>query len=260
MTPLGSSVTVIRGPEAAGVLQTDAVLITRRTLVLGGVATLLAACSSDAAQTSGGGGANPSGNGGNGTSSGGSGASGDAGSAAVPASIVMVGDSITALSKDAVEAVLKQMGFAGVTVNAEPSRRIKMGRKKPIPGLDVVRFIQASAPPEMWVIALGTNDAGLYTTDEEYQALIDDVLAAIPASVPLVWVSTYRDDQLKDCERFNLLVRKALKDRGHATVGEWYQQVTKSKGGILTHDGVHPNADGILVFADTVRAAIAELS
>lgn len=237
-------------------LQTGTVLITRRTLVLGAVASVLAACSSNAAQTGGVGGANQSGNGSNGASSGGAGASGDAASVTVPASIAMVGDSITALSKDAIEAVLKQMGFAGVTVNGEPSRRIEVGSKKPMPGLDVVRFIQASAPPEMWVIAVGTNDAGLYATDEDYQGLIDDVLGAIPKKVPLVWVSTYRDDQLKGCEQFNLLMRKALKDRGHATVGEWYQQVTKSKGAILTQDGVHPNADGILVFADTVRAAI----
>lgn len=174
----------------------------------------------------------------------------------MPASIAMVGDSITALSKEALEAVLTQMGFPVVTVNAEPSRRIEIGGKKPMPGLDVIRYIQASAPPAMWVIALGTNDAGLYASDGDYQGLIDDVLAAIPKKVPLVWVSTYRKDQVKGCEEFNLLMRKALKDRGNAAVAEWYQQVMKSKGGILTQDGVHPNADGILVFADTVRAAI----
>jgi hypothetical protein len=224
--------------------------------VLGAVASVLAACSSNASPTSGGGDANQSGNGGDGASSGAGAASGGA-AASVPASIAMVGDSITALSKEALDAVLKQMGFADVTVNAEPSRRIEVGGKKPMPGLDVVKFIQASSPPAMWVIALGTNDAGLYATDEDYQSLIDDVLAAVPEKVPLVWVSTYRDDQLKGCEQFNLLMRKSLKDRGHATVGEWYQQVTKSKGAILTDDGVHPNGDGILVFADTVRAAIA---
>ena len=235
--------------------------------MVGAMASALAACASkpkqqdEAIGTGTGSGSGASGSGKNGSAANGASAAGQASTSSALASVAMVGDSITALSKDILDAVLTHMGFASVTVNAEPSRRIEVGGKKPMPGLDVVRFIQASAPPAMWVIALGTNDAGLYTTDQEYQGLINDVLSSIPESVPLVWVSTYRDDHLKGCEQFNLLLRKSLTDRGHAAVGEWYQQVTKSKGGILTHDGVHPNGDGILVFADTVRAAIAtELS
>ena len=254
-----SSVTVIRDAVAVAVLQTGPVLITRRTLVLGAVASALAACGSHSTKgaDAGGSGASGSGNNNAGGASGGAAAAGHSSKNSALASLAMVGDSITALSKETLQAVFAQMGFATVTVNAEPSRRIEAGGKKPMPGLDVVRFIQASAPPATWVIALGTNDAGLYVTDADYQKLIDEVLEVIPKKVPLVWVSTYRDDQLKGCEQFNLLMRRSLKDRGHAAVGEWYQQVTKSKGGILTHDGVHPNADGILVFADTVRAAVA---
>jgi lysophospholipase L1-like esterase len=225
------------------------------------MATALAACSSKPKSGDGADAGGAASNGKPASGSKGASASGGSSNGSMPASIAMVGDSITALSKDAIEAVLKDMGFAVVTVNAEPSRRIEIGSKKPMPGLDVIRYIQASTPPAMWVIALGTNDAGLYSTDDEYQTLIDDVLAAIPTKVPLVWVSTYRKDQLKGCEQFNLLMRKALKDRGNAVVAEWYQQVAKTKGAILTQDGVHPNADGILVFADTVRAGItSELS
>jgi hypothetical protein len=175
----------------------------------------------------------------------------------VPKSVVMVGDSITALSQATLEAVLSNIGFQSVTVNAEPSRRIEVGSKKPMPGLDVVKFIAASSPPEMWIIALGTNDAGLYANNDDYTDLIDDMLGAIPTKVPLVWISVYRHDQLEGCDQFNLLVRAALKKRGHATMGDWNQQCAKSEESILTHDGVHPNANGILVFADTVRAAVA---
>ena len=230
-------------------------MINRRTLLLGALATAVAACSSGSGQSASGADAGqgiP-----DGASAANQAASGNPPKTKVPKSIAMVGDSITALSQPTLEAVLAQVGFASITVNAEPSRRIEVGSKKPMPGLDVVSFIQASAPPEMWVIALGTNDAGLYANDEDYQGLIDDVLDVIPDKVPLVWVSTYRHDQLKGCERFNLLLRASLKKRGNATVGEWYQQVTKSNEAILTDDGVHPDRDGILVFADTVRGAIA---
>jgi hypothetical protein len=175
----------------------------------------------------------------------------------VPKSVVMVGDSITALSKTTLESVLTNIGFDSVVVNAEPSRRIEVGGNKPMPGLDVVKYIAASSPPEMWIIALGTNDAGLYASDEDYQGLVDDMLAAIPKDLPLVWISVYRHDKLEGCSHFNIIVRQALEKRGHATMGEWNQQCTNSEESILTSDGVHPNSNGILVFADTVRAAVA---
>lgn len=52
----------------------------------------------------------------------------------MPESVVM----ITALSQTTLETVLKNFGFDSVTVNAEPNRRIEVGGKKPMPGLDVI--------------------------------------------------------------------------------------------------------------------------
>jgi len=176
----------------------------------------------------------------------------------VPGSVVMVGDSITALSKDALTSVLGVVGFAKVTIDAEPSRRIEIGSKKPKPGLDVIKFIAAKDPPQMWVIGLGTNDAGQFATDAEYKSLIDDVLAQIPTTAPLVWMTVYRSDHLPGCVQFNNVLRLTLKDRGNATIADWYQQCVTNKATILSGDGVHPNASGILVFADTIRTAIAQ--
>jgi len=175
----------------------------------------------------------------------------------IPTSVTMVGDSISAMSQVALEDVLEGMGFETVTINAEPSRRIQVGKKKPTNGLDIITYIEGSGPPEMWVIELGTNDAGLYATDEEYQGLIDSVLAVIGDDVPLVWVNTYRDDHIDGCIQFNGLLRDTLEDRGNATVADWYQQCVTRASAILTDDGVHPNKAGILVLADIVRSAIA---
>jgi lysophospholipase L1-like esterase len=237
------------------------VLIDRRTLLLGGLATVAAACTSnknDAANRAADEAATPIRVApGETVSIGQIEAKPTVPKEKVPKSVVMVGDSITALSKTTLETVLTNIGFESVVVNAEPSRRIEVGGKKPMPGLDVVKYIAASSPPEMWIIALGTNDAGLYATDEDYQGLIDDMLAAIPKDLPLVWMSVYRHDKLEGCSHFNILVRQALQKRGHATMGEWNQQCTNSEESILTNDGVHPNSNGILVFADTVRAAVA---
>jgi len=54
------------------------------------------------------------------------------------------------------------------------------------------------------------------------------------------------------------VLRLTLKDRGNATIADWYQQCVTNKATILSGDGVHPNASGILVFADTIRTAIAQ--
>ena len=235
-------------------------MIDRRTLLLGGLATVAAACTSkkDASETAADEAATPIEVApGETVSLGQIQAKPTVPKEKVPKSVVMVGDSITALSKATLETVLTGMGFETVVVNAEPSRRIEVGGSKPMPGLDVVKYIAASDPPEMWIIALGTNDAGLYATDDDYVGLVDDMLAAIPDQTPLVWISVYRNDHLEACSHFNIIVRQALQKRGHATIGEWNKQCTDSEESILTDDGVHPNSNGILVFADTVRAAVA---
>ncbi len=224
-----------------------AVLINRRTFLFAASASTLAACTSRT-RLAGGADAAPAGN---------SNSKPNPDPKKLPASIAMVGDSITARSQTALQRVLTQVGFSSITINAEPSRRIEAGTKKPTPGIELIKFIAASDTPGMWVIALGTNDAGLYANDSDYQSLIDKALKLIADKTPLVWMNAYRHDQLKGCEQFNSVLRNTLKRRGNATVGEWYQQCTDTKEAILTNDGVHPNDAGILVFADTIRAAIA---
>ena len=236
-------------------LQTGSVLITRRSLLLAAAVTTVAACSSrrdlsgppvnPASPID----ANP-------LDASGARSKPNPDVDKVPASIALIGDSIAAQSEVALDAVLTGIGFASVTINAEPSRRIEIGGRKPVSGLDIVTFVEGADPPEMWVIALGTNDAGLYSTDEEYQGLIDSLLQVIGDDVPLVWVNAYREDHLDGCVQFNNLLRESLDDRGNATVADWYLQCVAPASDILT-DGVHPNDRGILVFADTVRAAIA---
>jgi lysophospholipase L1-like esterase len=227
------------------------VLITRRTLLLGAAATALAACSTRRDLSS-----SPNVDA--------AGQPQDDGVIAlprppaekVPKSVVMVGDSITDGSKPALELVLKHIGFEEIEINAERSRRIEVGGKKPMPGLAVVSYIAGAAPPDMWVIALGTNDAGLYEHDSDYEKLINDILDVIPKDKPLVWINTYRDDHIDGCEQFNGVLQRLLQDRGHATVGQWFQQCAQPDRKILSKDGVHPNDDGVLVFADTVGRAI----
>ena len=75
-------------------------------------------------------------------------------------------------------------------------------------------------PPDLWVIALGTNDVANYAP-EEYRPAIVELLAAVPADAPLVWVDTYLDEHQDLSALFNVELRTALGERGQATVVDW---------------------------------------
>lgn len=231
-------------------LQTCPVLISRRNLLLAAVATSVAACSSKREL------GQPVDNPASPVDAAGVPVLAKPDPARVPASLVMVGDSISALSEDALHAVITDMGFGTVTINAEPGRRIEVGRTNPTNGLDVVTFIAGADRPGMWVIGLGTNDAGGYATDEEYKGLIVSLLEVIGGDVPLVWVNAYRKDNPAGCRQFNKVLDETLKDRGNTSVADWYQLCVDKGSEVLTDDGVHPNTNGILAFANIVRSAI----
>lgn len=174
----------------------------------------------------------------------------------------MIGDSITVGAQPVLQLVFTQMGFSSVSINAEKSRRIEVteGKVGPRAGLDVAKYVLGSGSrPQVWVIALGTNDAGLYKDAAEYRGLIDKMLAIVPRTVPLAWIDNYRSDHLSGSVLFNQELRATLGERGHSVVGDWYRECLKPDAAILGLDGVHPNKRGQLVFAATVRTAVQSL-
>src|SRR6185295_9144156 len=107
--------------------------------------------------------------------------------------VVMIGDSITVASTPGLEAAVADLGVR-LAIYAEVGRRITVG-SSPEAGIDVMETVLDDGQPDLFVIALGTNDIGQYATQEEYEAVIDELLAAIPADAPIAWVNVYlRDD------------------------------------------------------------------
>ncbi len=179
-----------------------------------------------------------------------------------PRSFVMIGDSISAGAQREVTALMRQSGFSSVTVNAQNSRRIDVGNRKrgPIAGTDVASYVVASHPsPLLWVIALGTNDAGIYRDRAAYADLIERMLSIVPATAPLAWINTYRLDQLRSCGMLNAALNDTLAKRPNSTVGDWFEQCAMPESRLLNSDGVHPNTRGVRAFADTVASAVAVL-
>jgi lysophospholipase L1-like esterase len=178
--------------------------------------------------------------------------------AAVPTKLAMVGDSITKASSEPLTTVLTQQGFTDITIDAEVSRRIAVGDGKgePLSGVKTLyTMIAKGVSPDVWVIAMGTNDAGKYG-DDEYATLIDQMMTMPNKKTPLVWVDVYNPNELAGTKRFNLVLRDRARARGNTTVVPWFDVASDPKGKILRKDHVHPNDNGTLVFADLVAKAL----
>jgi lysophospholipase L1-like esterase len=174
--------------------------------------------------------------------------------AAVPVdSIAMVGDSITFGSMQALEQGFATLDLDDVEIDAEGGRRMVVDGL-PTSGVDAVADIADEDPPDLWVIALGTNDVANYEP-EEYRQAIEVLLAAVPPDVPVVWVDTYLDEYRDRSALFNVELREALAERGQSTVVDW--AAIASQEGVLS-DGVHPSGYGIEQFTDRVVAAVDE--
>jgi lysophospholipase L1-like esterase len=180
-------------------------------------------------------------------------------------SLAMIGDSITEASIPALKGVLANDGFVEVKIDGVTGRRIDLGSGKngePLAGAKVLaKMLDRGVDPDVWVIALGTNDVGHYDAQpDEYDRLIDEVLAQIPGSKPVVWVDAFVSAQPEATLAWNALLRRKLSSRGHATVANWYVLASDPKRDILRKDDLHPNDNGVLVFADLVSQAATTVS
>jgi lysophospholipase L1-like esterase len=188
-----------------------------------------------------------------------------AGATTVPArtSVVMIGDSITDGARAGLEFAFSAKGFTDVTVDAQWGRRISVGDGVSVPlnGLQAVKDLQAQgADPDVWVVALGTNDLGLYRDAAAYAEVIDQMLALLPVDKPLVWVNTFRANQLGDTVVYNSTLAERLALRGNAVLTDWFAIASAPDQEVLTDDGVHPTRDGYGIFALTVADSLATLT
>ena len=179
---------------------------------------------------------------------------------AVRTKFAMVGDSITKASSQSLTDALGAEGFVDITIEAEVSRRIAVGdgRGEPLSGVKTLfTMISEGVTPDVWAIAMGTNDAGKYQTREEYADLIQQMMSMIDAGVPILWVDVYNPNQIAGTKMFNKVLREQADKRGNTTVLSWFDLASDPSEKILRTDHIHPNAKGTEVFADLVSAALA---
>ena len=173
-------------------------------------------------------------------------------------SVAIIGDSITAECELAIRASLTTLGFTDITIDAEASRRIEEGRK-PINGVDTLTtMLAAGVDPQVWVVALGTNNIDPPYTIEAFTPTIDKLLNKLPVEQPLAWIDVYFKPRQEGAAVFNQAVADLLAARGNAVVGSWAALAT-APGADLTRDGVHPKETSRPIFASVIADALTTL-
>lgn len=175
-----------------------------------------------------------------------------AANAAAIDSVVMIGDSVTKGSTPALEERFDLLGL-DVDIQAQNGKRMVVSSGDNPSGSSVAEFIAGSSDDhsnELWVVALGTNDIGQYSSPDAIAAAVNEVLDAVPAESPLVWVDAYYRDQAEQQDIVNAIIRDRVARRDNSVMAPWTEFATAD--GVLSYDGVHPSDAGTEVFAFVV--------
>lgn len=168
------------------------------------------------------------------------------------ASVAVIGDSITVGAEADLDASLRALGLQQVSIAAADGRRMTVPGDVGS-GLELIDLLVAAGAPDVWVVALGTNDIGQYADAVEYAMAINDVLVRLPTDAPLVWVNTWVEFEPDQSQELNQTLAASLRVRGQATVADW--AAAASPGGLL-RDGVHPTPGGQARFVEVVTDAV----
>jgi lysophospholipase L1-like esterase len=175
-----------------------------------------------------------------------------------PSTVAVVGDSLTVSAEQEILAALTADGLDVLAVDGLESRRMTHGGTALPPGTSAIEDIQRLVTPDLWVIALGTNDVASVGSADGFRAEMRELLELLPDDAPVVWVDLWIRDRETAISEANRLIRAELRTRrGGAAVVDWFSHGTED--GVITGDGVHLTDAGRQLFASSIAAAIDEL-
>lgn len=171
-----------------------------------------------------------------------------------PATVAIVGDSLTVQAEQAIRAALAPTGLQIVGFDAVEGRRTAARVGPKTSGAEAVATILTAAEPELWVVALGTNDVPGVSTNG-FREHAERLLAEIPADAPVIWFDTWIKSRIDECRRVNDVLREIAAVRPGMTVVDWFQ--FGDDPGIIQSDGIHLTEVGRAKFADQFAKAYA---
>ena len=152
------------------------------------------------------------------------------------ADIMMIGDSVTSGTKDAIQAA-----FPNGYINGKPNRQMPQA---------VSVFQQATTAGHsgsVIIYGLGTN--GIIRNEQVVQQLIDLV-----GGKPVYFV-TIRMPYPNQEKNNNSMMRAAASHNGNVGIIDWYKY-SEGHGEYLYDDGIHPNMTGAYAYATMLRQAV----
>ncbi len=173
----------------------------------------------------------------------------------LPASVAVVGDSLALSASDEITAAFADLGVNVVAIDAVESRRMSKGGGDLPPGTAAIGdIVDAGELPELWVIALGTNDVGAQASSETLRDDVASVLREIPAGSPVIWVDIWIRDRSDAAIEANEAIRSVLAVRPHSFVADWH--AWGAVPDTITGDGIHLTDIGQQRFATVIARAV----
>ncbi|MGZ4737839.1 MAG: GDSL-type esterase/lipase family protein [Ilumatobacteraceae bacterium] len=175
--------------------------------------------------------------------------------------LLMVGDSLTVGSLPYQAAAFIDNGWTDMAVNAHGSRGIKTKvSADPYTGLTAVDALRAAhGDADLWVVALGTNDAGQYPASQ-YPDLIASMLNRIGADHLTMWVNTYMPTRARLQVAWNSALNEVAVQRPDELVVFDWAAYAAGHAGWLGADSIHYTATGYRARSSAVAAASTKTS
>lgn len=168
-----------------------------------------------------------------------------------PETIAIVGDSLTQAAEPE---IMEAFGDVEPHVEGLANRRMVSRSPGVSSGEEVVEEILETGEPDLWIVALGTNDVGAGESPEDFEANVEAIVDEIPDDAPLIWVDVWIRDRPAEVIAANAIIRDVLADRPDTAVVNWYQY--GDDDGVIVGDGVHLTDAGRTRFADAMADAV----
>jgi lysophospholipase L1-like esterase len=173
----------------------------------------------------------------------------------LPGTVAVVGDSIARSAEPFLRPAFDALDIEVVAYDAVESRRMVNGGGSLPSGQTAIRDIVASGEqPDLWVVALGTNDVGAATGREAWARAIDELMAEIPDGADVIWVDTWLQRLDPAAVEFNDTLRDELRRHDDTLVLDWHTRAATE--GLIIEDGVHLSETGKIEFARLVAEAL----
>ena len=159
--------------------------------------------------------------------------------------VTMIGDSLTAGSLPYQRAAFLAAGFSSAVVNGYGSRGIATKvSADPYTGLTAVPALRdAHGDTPYWVVALGTNDSGIYSS-AKYADLIRRMMDAIGTGHQVMWVGIHLPTMATRQANWNTALATVAAERGgEMAVYDW-SSLAAQHTSWLSSDSIHYTGTG----------------